>query len=288
MKEIVLKPIEKDLGDGFMARRTLPSIEKRMIGPFVFWDHLGPVELSGDKDMLVRAHPHIGLATITWLFSGEILHRDSLNNEQVIRPGEVNWMTAGKGIVHSERSKDNTLEAIQLWVALPEESEDVEPAFVHAKENELPEINQDNFELRLIVGKAFKQESPIKVYSDIFYLNGKGSRGNTFKMPLESKQEGAVYIIKGEVQVEGESYSAGTMICFKQGSEILFHTMEDCEFMLLGGDKFEKRPTVWWNLVSHSKDKIEKAKADWKEGRFPKVPKETQFIPLPEKCPLQS
>jgi len=280
--EHILSPKEKDLGDGFVVRRTLPSIQKRMVGPFVFWDHLGPVELHGDKNMLVRAHPHIGLATITWLFSGEILHRDSLGNEQSIRPGEVNWMTAGRGIVHSERALDCTLEAIQLWVALPEDKEDIDPKFEHRKESELPLIENDNFKLRLIVGRALGVESPIEVHSDIFYLSGNIKKSSSFEFDLLQNQEGAIYLTRGELVVEGNKVTPGTMIIFKQGSQISFESTEESEFMLLGGDKFEKTPSLWWNFVSHNKEKMEKAKTDWKNGNFPKVINETEFIPLPK------
>lgn len=280
--QIILRPKQKDLGDGFTVRRTLPDVRKRMVGPFVFWDHMGPVELSGTNEMVVRAHPHIGLATITYLFAGEILHRDSLGNEQVIRPGEVNWMTAGRGIVHSERAKNTKLEGIQLWVALPEDKEDIAPSFIHTKQQALPHIEHNGVKLRLIAGKAFAAESPIPVFSDIFYLNGIAPVSSQFDLPLRSNQEGAVYLTEGEISVEGQTILPGTMVVFKPGESISFTIPKHSEFMLLGGEIFPNIPTVWWNLVSHSKAKIEQAKKDWREGRFPKVPNESEFIPLPE------
>ncbi|MCR9205253.1 MAG: pirin family protein, partial [Halobacteriovoraceae bacterium] len=201
--EFVFKPKESDLGDNFVVRRSLPRAEKRLIGPFIFWDHMGPVVLEGEKEMKVRAHPHIGLATITYLFSGEILHRDSLNNEQYIRPGEVNWMTAGKGIVHSERAKYDQaqeLEGIQLWIALPKEHEEVEPRFDHYKEKDLPIIDKDEFSMRLIAGKGMSLESPVPVYSDLFYYSGNFKEDGVLSYPLEENQEAAIYVISGEIE----------------------------------------------------------------------------------------
>ncbi|MEM7179817.1 MAG: pirin family protein [Spirochaetota bacterium] len=282
--EIVLNPKEKNLGDSFIVRRVLPFAKKRAVGPFVFWDHMGPVTLSEDKPMLVRAHPHIGLATITYLFSGAILHRDSLNNEQWIRPGEVNWMTAGSGIVHSERAEPATpevLEGIQLWVGLPTNAEEVEPSFVHKKETELPIVEKDGIHLRLIAGSAFGEMSPLPVYSPLFYLNGQAKAGQSFSHRLPENQEGAIYIVRGKVEVEGQQLQQFQMACFSQGGEVNFQATEDLEFMLLGGEPFSQPKHMWWNFVSHDLQRIEKAKEDWKHQRFAKVINETEFIPLP-------
>ena len=287
MSVIHIKPSVKDLGDNFKVRRLLPSIEKRMIGPFIFWDHMGPVELQAGRDMTVRAHPHIGLATITYLFSGEILHRDSLGNEQVIRPGEVNWMTAGNGIVHSERSfaksPPERLEGIQLWVALPKDSEDVDASFVHQKESELPLLEHSGATLRLIAGEFNHEKSPLPVYSDLFYLQAKIDKDKVFQFKLLEESEAGVYIVNGSVEVNGEMFNRFDMISFEKGSEVNFKSLEDTEFMLLGGVAFPEKRHIWWNFVSSSSEKIEEAKQRWSEGRFPKVPKETEFIPLPDK-----
>ena len=286
-REYKIQSKEKDLGDNFIVRRSLPSIEKKMVGPFVFWDHMGPVTLKPGKDMIVRAHPHIGLATITYLFSGEILHRDSLGNEQTIKPGEVNWMTAGSGIVHSERSYAQQppveLEGIQLWVALPKEAEDVDASFVHEKEKELPLIHENGYKLRLIAGEAFNQKSPLPVYSNLFYLKGEVEAGELFQMNLEPNQEAAIYIINGQVEVETETYQRFDMVTFSKGSQIEFKCLEDTVLMILGGEAFPEKRHVWWNFVSSEKEKIEQAKMRWIERKFPEVINETEFIPLPDK-----
>jgi redox-sensitive bicupin YhaK (pirin superfamily) len=280
-----IKGPEKNLGDHFIVRRSLPSKNQRLVGPFIFWDHMGPVTLDQNTPLVVKAHPHIGLSTITYLFKGEITHRDSVGNEIVIKPGEVNWMTAGRGIVHSERSHPENsmdLEGIQLWVALPEEFEEVEESFTHYKESQLPKIKHENFELTLIAGGAFGQKSPLPVYSKLFYLNGTGSDGGHLNFPIEPQQQGAVYVIDGEINVSGETYDKFSMVVFNKGEDIQFETAGDCHFMLLGGDRFEKDPHIWWNFVSHDKAKIEKAKKRWTSGDFPKVQNETESTPLPD------
>ncbi len=291
MSQIELEIISKtkDLGDNFVVRRALPSIKKPMVGPFIFWDHMGPSTLVGDKTLTVRAHPHIGIATITYLFTGEIMHRDSLGNEQAIRPGEVNWMTAGKGIAHSERAQawDNgeamTLEGIQLWVALPKEHEDVDPSFVHIKEKELPIIDKNDIWLRLIAGRFQGKESPIPTYSQLFYLNGKAKMGRKFHHELASDEEGAVYIVKGGLEIEGNTYERYSLVSFRKGSSISFKSISNSsEFMVFGGQSFPEKRHIWWNYVSSSQEKIEQAKLDWKAGNFPKVINENEWIPLPE------
>ncbi len=275
----------KDLGDNFKVRRALPHPKQRLVGPFIFWDHMGPTEITPDTPMVVRSHPHIGLSTITYLFDGEILHRDSLNNELVIRPGEVNWMTAGSGIAHSERSHIESgtrhLEGIQVWVALPKNSEEVAASFVHQKESDLPLIDLDGFQLRLIAGKAFGASSPLPVYSPLFYLNGKAEGAGSMTFPITSKQEGAVYVTKGELTIEGQAYSKFDMIVFNQGEDISFSCHQSCEFMLLGGDPFPEGRHIWWNFVSHDAGKIEQAKKRWQNDEFGPVINETDRIQLP-------
>lgn len=262
-------------------------MRKRLVGPFIFWDHMGPTEITPDKEMVVRAHPHIGLSTITYLFEGEIMHRDSLQNELPIRPGEVNWMTAGKGISHSERSKaidkNVPLEGIQLWVALPKESEDVEPSFVHKKENDLPLIDHQGFQLRLIAGEALDHKSPLPVYSPLFYLNGKSQKTGEMILPVKSGHEAALYVVSGKIEVEGRSFEKYEMVIFKEGMDIQFKTSGACEFMLFGGEVFPEERHIWWNFVSHDKAKIEAAKEQWLNDDFGTVINENQKIPLPEK-----
>jgi redox-sensitive bicupin YhaK (pirin superfamily) len=211
---------------------------RKWFGPFIFWDHMGPVTLEGDKELKVRSHPHIGLATITYLFSGEILHRDSLGNEQYIRPGEVNWMTAGRGIVHSERArfeKPTELEGIQLWLALPKESQEVDPSFVHCKEEELPSLTLNDVSFKLIAGSFADGESPIKVYSELFYLTAHASKGDKFQYQLPAHHEAAIYVIDGDVEVAGQSFKRFDMITFKQGSELDVTFGSNAQIMLLGG-----------------------------------------------------
>jgi redox-sensitive bicupin YhaK (pirin superfamily) len=282
---MVIEPKEKDLGDEFVVRRVIPQIKKRMIGPFVFWDHMGPVVLQGDKKMKVRAHPHIGLSTITYLFSGEIVHRDSLMNEQVIRPGEVNWMTAGSGIVHSERAESQgepmLLEGLQVWIALPKEAEEVSPSFVHYKEADLPLISEESLRLRLVAGEWGEHKSPLPVYSPMFYLSGWAKKGKYYTKPLAENQEAALYVVNGSVKVEGQTYDQYSMVVFNKGTKLEFTADEELEFMILGGDSLPETRHIWWNFVSSDKEKIEAAKIKWKEQRFPPVINETEHIPLP-------
>jgi redox-sensitive bicupin YhaK (pirin superfamily) len=283
--EHIIVPNESDLGDNFVVRRSLPKAKKRLVGPFIFWDHMGPVVLQGDNSMKVRAHPHIGLATITYLFSGSILHRDSLGNEQYIRPGEVNWMTAGKGIAHSERAnfeEPTTLEGIQLWVALPREHEEVDPSFVHHKEKDLPLLESGPASLRLIAGSALGHQSPVPVYSDLFYFAGEFKKSGSLTFNLGENQEAGLYVIEGTIDCEGQTFERYNLITFKKGSELSFSASEGARFMLFGGDVFPEGRTIWWNFVSSNPERIEKAKDDWSSDRFGKVINETEFIPLPE------
>lgn len=288
MKQVRITPKAKDLGDGFVVRRALPDMKVRSVGPFVFGDHMGPVEINEQVPMKVRAHPHIGLATITWLFSGEIMHRDSLGNEQPIRPGEVNWMTAGSGIVHSERASIKEgeeafeLEGIQLWLALPIESEEVDASFYHCKQKDLPQIELERASASLIAGKAFGKESPVPVYSELFYLNIDLNSGGNFKYSLKENEEAALYVINGEVAIKGETCKRYEMIVFEKGSDISFTSSTDSKVMFFGGETFSEKRHLWWNFVSSSKDKIEEAKKKWQEDAFGQVINETERIPLPE------
>lgn len=286
--ELVITPKVSDLGGNFQVRRSLPFRKKRMVGPFIFWDHMGPVELLGDKSMEVRSHPHIGLATLTWLFSGEILHRDSLGNEQTILPGQVNWMTAGKGISHSERAYEKgdaplSLEGIQLWIALPKESEKVDPSFFHCKENEIPVKEDKGASIRLIAGEAFDMKSPVPVYSQLFYLNIEANAGYEFNFDLDQKSEGAVYVAGGIVKVGDQEYDKYNLIIFKQGTSINFTASEDAKIMVFGGEVFPEKRFIWWNFVATSEELIEDAKTRWNSREFGEVINEDadNFIPLP-------
>lgn len=282
----IIQAKAKDIGDNFVVRRSLPDINQRMVGPFIFWDHMGPVDITSHNPMKVRAHPHIGLSTLTYLFSGEIMHRDSLGNIQPIVPGEVNWMTAGKGIVHSERAgfdgKNQRLEGIQIWIALPKESEEVEPNFFHIKENELPTIESDNYVIKIVAGEFENKKSPVPVYSPLFYTKVTFKNENIFEHNLNSSSESAVYILNGNINIEGASYEAGSMLCFKKGSSVKFSVTKDTSFMYFGGEVFPEKRHIWWNFVASDKELIESAKDKWKNGEYEAVVDEDEIIPLPE------
>lgn len=282
----IIKGKPKDLGSNFIIRRSLPQAQKRMVGPFIFWDHMGPVEINKDRHMVVRSHPHIGLSTLTWLFSGKIDHRDSLGNEQTIFPGEVNWMTAGKGIAHSERSQvfdddSYTLEGIQLWVALPKELEDIEPSFYHCESSKLPKHIAEGIEFTLIAGESFGLKSPVPVNSKLFYLSGKIARGASFEFHVESECEGAIYVVQGSLRLEEVVADESTLVVLKPGRPIRFSAEEDSIFLIFGGEIYPEPRHIWWNFVSSDPEKIEQAKKLWKEQGFDPVIHETDFTPLP-------
>lgn len=284
--ELIINPKEKDLGDNFFVRRALPDQRKKMVGPFIFWDHMGPVEISGKKEMIVKSHPHIGLATITYLFSGMIMHRDSLGNKQPIIPGEVNWMTAGKGIAHSERASSvdeiMTLEGIQLWLALPKESEQVDPSFFHCKREDLDFRSSDGVDLLLIAGKFQDMTSPVPVYSELFYCNIKIAKGKVFNYQLRENEEAAFYVVKGEVKSKNQTFERYQLVIFKKSDLVNIDAETDCEIMFFGGETFPERRYIFWNFVHSDKDVIEQAKIRWKNGEFDNVIEETEIIPLPE------
>lgn len=285
--ETVIEGKSRDLG-GFTVRRMLPSPARRLLGPFIFFDHMGPVKFEPGQGIDVRPHPHINLATVTYLFEGEILHRDSLGSHQAIRPGEINWMTAGRGIVHSERSSaelkkiGGPLHGIQLWVALPKGQEEVEPEFHHHPASSLPEIRRENATLRVLVGSAYGVQSPVRTLSSLFYVDARLPPGGKLSL-TEEHPERAVYIVKGALRFGHERGSASQMLVFKPGVSVVLEAETDSQFLLLGGSPLDGERHLWWNFVSSSKERIEIAKQDWKEGRFSKVPgDETEFIPLPE------
>ncbi len=284
--ETLIESRPRDLG-GFQVRRVLPAGRQReMVGPFIFFDQMGPAEFAAGQGIDVRPHPHIGLATVTYLFEGEIVHRDSLGFIQPIKPGDVNWMTAGRGIVHSERTGDeerarpSRLFGIQSWVALPKNAEETDPAFHHHAKTTLPTIERDGVCMRLIAGAAYGERSPVETFSDIFYLDASMSAGARLTLPSEY-EERAIYPVEGKVTLNGELFSPGRMAVITPGTEGIIQGAEDARVMLLGGAAMDGERHIWWNFVSSSKDRIEQAKADWSQNRFAKVPEETEFIPLP-------
>lgn len=290
--ELVITPRERDLG-GFSVRRILPYATHRMVGPFIFFDHMGPAEFKVGHGIDVRPHPHINLATVTYLFEGKIRHRDSLGSDQLIEPGAINWMTAGHGIVHSERTPDDLrktgsrLSGIQCWVALPDDKEEMAPSFIHYPADTMPEFEKDNVKLKLLVGTAFDHQSPVKVQSDLFYLHAKCPKGSTLTLPLHGK-EGAAYLVEGHVHINNQEMEQHTMAVGKKCGSLVIEAIEDSELMLLGGSPLGQR-FIYWNFVASSEEKIEKAKSEWSKGpgqpgsRFPKIPGDDQeFIPLPD------
>jgi redox-sensitive bicupin YhaK (pirin superfamily) len=284
--ETVIIPRARDLG-GFEVRRALPSAQRQMVGPFVFWDQMGPAELLVGDGIDVRPHPHIGLATITYLLAGEIIHRDSLGVEQAIRPGEINLMTAGEGIVHSERTgpeeraRGPELFGIQSWIALPKALEETEPGFWHHAREELPRISAEGKDVRLISGELYGEASPVKTYSDMFFADVVLEAGAKLPLPAEHEERG-IYVLQGEIEIAGDTFGDGHMLVFRPGDEITAQAIKPSRLLLLGGEPMDGPRHVWWNFVSSSKDRIEQAKADWKRGKFAKVPNDSEFIPLPE------
>jgi redox-sensitive bicupin YhaK (pirin superfamily) len=281
--ELVIKPESKDLGE-FTVRRVLPSPGHRKVGPFVFFDHMGPAEFPPGKGIAVRPHPHIGLATITYLFEGEIIHRDSLGYVQPIQAGAVNLMTAGRGIVHSERAGEDLdttsrLHGIQSWMALPEEHEECEPAFVHIPADDLPSFELDGIDVRVIIGSAHGYESPVQVLAPMIYVEYKMPKGNVISLP-DAYDERAVYVVTGQVEVGEAALDGGLMAVIATGESVSVKAHEDSHVLLIGGAAMSDR-TVWWNFVSSSKERIEQAKDDWRNKRFDAVSGETEFIPLP-------
>jgi redox-sensitive bicupin YhaK (pirin superfamily) len=286
--ELVVEGRERDLGDGFRVRRLLPSAERRLVGPFVFFDQMGPVAMPPGRGLDVRPHPHVNLATVTYLFEGEILHRDSLGTEQAIRPGALNWMTAGRGIVHSERSpaaareKGVRLHGLQLWVALPKAHEEVAPGFQHHPADRLPSLARKGAQLRVIAGNAYGMASPVRVLSPLFYVEARLEPDAVLPVPDEHAER-AAYVVEGSVGCDGDAHGPGVMLVFREGAPVQLRARERSRVMLLGGAPLDGERHVWWNFVSSSPERIERAKRDWREGRFPKVPgDEREFIPLPD------
>jgi len=284
--ETVILPRTRDLGDGFQVRRALPSMRRRMVGPCIFFDRMCPAVFGPGQGLDVRPHPHIGLATVTYLFEGEILHRDSLGTVQAIRPGAVNWMTAGRGIVHSERTPPETrasggrLFGIQIWVALPRSEEEREPAFAHTPAEALPVVDGGGARIRVIAGRLFGARSPVRTSSELFYADAALQSGARLELTAEH-EERAVFVAEGSATLEGEAFVAGQLAIIRPRQPVLIEAPRPARVLLFGGATLDGPRHIWWNLVSSSHERIEQAKADWAAGRFPKVPGETEFIPLP-------
>jgi redox-sensitive bicupin YhaK (pirin superfamily) len=285
--EHLLRARPRDIGD-FTVRRVLPAFEKQMVGPFIFVDHMGPIRLAAGTGMDVRPHPHIGLATVTYLFEGEILHRDSLGSVQAIRPGDVNWMVAGRGIAHSERTPPELraagprMHGLQTWAALPRAREEVGASFAHHPAASLPVVEQPGATVRVIAGRAFGARAPVEVLSDTLYAAAELVPGASLALPAEHEERG-VYVVAGSAMIGGTTVREGELAVLQEGGEVEIRAPAAAALMLLGGAKMDGPRFIWWNFVASSKERIERAKAEWREDRFPRIPGETERIPLPEK-----
>lgn len=283
--EMVIQPTEKDLG-GFSVRRVLPYATRKMLGPWIFFDHMGPVRFEPENGIDVRPHPHINLATVTYLFEGEILHRDSLGNAQIIRPGDINLMVAGRGIAHSERtppalrSQSHCLHGLQLWLALPKELQEIEPMFYHHETKQLPTIIVEDVSIRVMMGSAFDVSSPVKCHSKTLYFEATLKQNQTIQLPSHVQERG-VYVINGKLKIDQVELIAHAFTIFEKGASIELTALEETKIVVIGGDPIGDR-YIWWNFASDTKERIEQAKQDWRLGKFPKVlGDEVEYIPLP-------
>ena len=285
MIELLIESRERDLG-GFSVRRVLPHMRRRLIGPFIFIDQMGPATFSAGEGIDVRPHPHINLATVTFLYDGAIAHRDSLGSNQDIVPGDVNWMVAGSGIVHSERTpatlraSGHRLYGLQTWVALPSESEEVAPSFSHHPAQGLPQIESDGVRLTVVAGSYGDLRSPVAVYTPTLYLAGTIAAGAQWQLRADHAER-AVYLLEGELLVAGQPLKAGQMAVLTEGVMVTIEAVTDCHLAVFGGAKLDGERHLWWNFVSSRAERLEQAKADWLHGRFDPVPGESEFIPLP-------
>lgn len=286
--DTIIIPRARDLGD-LEVRRVLPSTQRQMVGPFIFFDQMGPAEFVLGEGLDVRPHPHINLATLTYLFDGEVLHRDSLGTEQIIRPGAVNLMTAGKGIVHSERMDEEykrqgaNLFGLQTWLALPRDNEETAPAFFHHADDELPIIDGGNAHARLVAGSAWGESSPVKTYSDTLFADVTLPPGGSIPVDADH-EERAIYSVNGSLSIDGTEFEPGQLLVLRADEAITVtnHGQGKARFALVGGATMDGPRHIWWNFVSSRKERIEQAKAEWKKGRFDTVPgDEEEFIPLP-------
>lgn len=285
--ELMVIPNARDIGN-FQVRRALPTAKRRLVGPFIFFDRMGPAILRADQAMDVRPHPHIGLSTVTYLFDGKIRHRDSLGTEMVIEPGDVNLMTAGRGIVHSERSPEElrghpmSISGLQTWLALPDHKEEMAPVFENTASRSLPEFSAGGVNGRLVIGQLEGMRSPVTIYHDTLYADVRLDAGASFRIPAEA-EERAIYVLDGYVNISGDNFPSDRLLVFRPGDEIVVSSEHGAHFMLFGGASLGSKRYIWWNFVSSSKERIEQAKEEWKTGRFDIVPgDEEEFIPLPE------
>ena len=284
---LILKPHAREVG-GFTVQRLLPAFPTKMIGPFIFFDHFGPIAFAPGEGADVRPHPHIGLATVTYLFEGEMIHRDSLGSVQTIEPGAVNWMTAGRGIVHSERTPPETrvrahrMHGVQTWVALPKDREMAEPSFSHQPKATLPEIVRPGVTMRLLAGTAFGERAPTPIFSPMFYLAVEMEPGAAIELPPEYEQRG-LYAVDREVRVAGEALPPQHCAVLPKDATVRLETMTGGRVMLFGGAGMDGDRKIWWNFVASSRALIDAASERWREQSFPPIPGETEFIPLPER-----
>ena len=283
----VIVPRTVDI-DGLIINRALPSSQTRMVGPFIFFDHFGPAVFRAGQGVDVRPHPHIGLATVTYLFEGEIIHRDSLGMRAAIRPGEINWMTAGRGIVHSERTAaeariDNApIHGLQCWVGLPAALEEMAPAFDHYEVAEFPEVNSEGKRVRIVLGTAFGAKSPVKTTSETLFVDVRLISGESIPLDADCEERG-IFTVSGEIDIAGDRFGPDRLLVFRPGDKMTVRALSDAHFMILGGAAMDGPRHLWWNFVSSRKERIEQAKAEWKAGRFGIVPGDAEeFIPLPE------
>lgn len=287
---LIIEERPADIGN-FLVGRLLPFRGKRMVGPFIFIDHMGPVKLSDHENMDIGPHPHIGLSTLTYLFEGSIMHRDSLGTEMEIKPGQVNWMTAGKGIVHSERTpeylrtSDKTLHGLQIWVALPKELENMSPEFFHATEDELPVWEKEDVRYKLIAGEAFGRKSPVPVYSKLFLIEITNTSSKSVPIKHELFGEVAIYILSGSITNDGNTYDSKRILVAKEKSLCEFTIQANTTIYLFGGEPFPEERFIYWNFVATTKARLEEAKQQWLDQSFPKIKGETGFIPLPPQPP---
>ena len=284
--ELIVVPRVRDLGDGFVVRRALPHSQRQMVGPFIFFDQMGPVQFMAGQGVDVRPHPHIGLATVTYLFDGRLMHRDSEGNSREITPGAMNLMTAGRGIAHSERSPlaaregSEGLFGIQSWIALPEQYEETQPSFQHFDAETLPRVKDGGLTARVIAGSAFGKTSPVRTLSPWLYAEVQLAAGAS--APLDpDHEERAIYLFEGEIEIAGDAFEAGRLLVFRPTDRITVRARRPSRLMVLGGAALEGPRYIWWNFVSSRQDRIEQAKEEWAQGRFRPVPGETEFIPLP-------
>ena len=284
---LIIEERASNIGN-FMVGRLLPFREKRAVGPFVFIDHMGPAHLSDHENMDVPPHPHIGLSTLTFLFEGSIMHRDSLGTELEIKPGAVNWMTAGKGIVHSERTpeylrhSDKMLHGLQIWVALPKELEQMDPNFAHVEADDIPKWEEDGVSYKLIAGEAFGKKSPVPVYSPLYFIEIKSKEAKKINIGKDLFGESGLYILEGSIKSGEHVYDPKQILITTDSTLCEFEIAENSTVYIFGGQPFPEEHFIFWNFVSSDKEVLEKAKKDWKEQTFPKVPGETEFVPLPE------